>query len=104
MDAPPLSEAAPAPGRPAGLAGEQAFRERLDEEFARAERHGRALAVVVFGAAAETICDQLFLDRLRASLRPGSLLAYLGDGSSGCSCPRPTAWTATPPPSACAAP
>jgi HD-GYP domain-containing protein (c-di-GMP phosphodiesterase class II) len=68
---------------PPGLAGEEAFRARLDEEFARAERHGRALAVIVFGVAAETIGDELFLDRFGASLRPGSLLAQLGDEELG---------------------
>ena len=77
------SAPAATPVPPAGLAGEEAFRARLDEEFARAERHGRALAVVVFGVAAETIGDELFLDRFRASLRPGSLLAQLGDEELG---------------------
>ena len=94
-----------APRPPAGLAGEQDFRARLDEEFARAERHGRALAVIVFGVDAEAVRDQLFIERIRASLRPGSLLAQLADdGARRCWCPRRTAWTATPPPSACAAP
>jgi GGDEF domain-containing protein len=83
VDAPILPAPAAAAAPPAGLAAEPAFRARLDEEFARAERHGRALAVVVFGATAETICDQLFVDRLRASLRPGSLLARLGDEELG---------------------
>ncbi len=83
MDAPPRSEPAAAAEPPVGLVGEQAFRDRLGEEFARAERHGRSLAVVVLGATAETICDPLFVDRLRASLRPGSLLARLGDDELG---------------------
>ncbi len=83
MDAPPLPAPSAAPEPPAGLAGEEAFRARLDEEFARAERHGRALAVIVVGVAAGTLADELFLDRLRASLRPGSLLARLGDTELG---------------------
>jgi putative nucleotidyltransferase with HDIG domain len=77
VDAPPLPAPAPEVEAPPGLEGENAFRTRLDEEFARAERHNRALSVVVLAAAAETIADALFLDRFRASLRPGSLLARL---------------------------
>lgn len=83
VDAPPLPAPADAPEPPVRLAGEAAFRARLEEEFARAERHGRALAVIVIGVAAETVGDALFLARFRASLRPGSLLAHLGDGELG---------------------
>jgi GGDEF domain-containing protein len=82
-DAPRDSSLAATPEPPAGLVGEEAFRTRLDEEFARAERHGRALSVIVFAVAPEIICEALFLDRFRASLRPGSLLAHLGEGELG---------------------
>ena len=79
VDAPPLQEVAATSEAPAELVGEEAFRARLDEEFARAERHGRALAVIVFGVDAEAASEPGFIDRMRAALRPGSLLARLGE-------------------------
>ena len=78
-DAPPLRDVSADVEVPAGLVGEEAFRARLDEEFARAERHGRPLAVIVFGVEPEAIRETGFLDRMRAALRPGSLLARLSD-------------------------
>lgn len=68
-----------APATPAGLVAETVFRTRLTEEFARAERHGRPLAVVVFGGALPTSGDGL-VERLCAALRPGSVLAEVAPG------------------------
>jgi putative nucleotidyltransferase with HDIG domain len=78
-DAPALQDVSADVEAPAGLVGETAFRARLDEEFARAERHGRALAVIVFGVDAEAAREPGFVDRMRAALRPGSLLARLSE-------------------------
>jgi len=72
--------AAPAPvARPdvPSLPGEAAFRARLDEEFARAERHGRPLSVIVLGCGPDGAIGDDVADLLRGVLRPGSLLARL---------------------------
>ena len=71
--------AAPAPAPPpaTALPGEAAFRARLDEEFARAERHGRPLSVIVLGCGVDGTIGDDMADLLRGVLRPGSLLARL---------------------------
>ena len=79
--APGVIAAAPRAGRAARrcppLPGEAAFRARLDEEFARAERHGRPLSVIVLGCGPDGAIGDDVADLLRGVLRPGSLLARL---------------------------